>query len=394
MSQLSISAQLELRQAQDALWEISNKEKITPAEKRKFDALLARVSLLKSGAISDEVRAKQADAAAKEFGITIERLSEEQRARNERREEFRRFLKIGETRTYSGMNTTTGANGGFLVPADFQDELFKGIAQYDPLMDENNVRLLRTDNARAITLPGIDLSTISSSIVVQNTQVAPVANPTVSKNVLAGYTYKTNPIAGTFELEQDSFEGLSSILTQAFSVGLARGIGADLVNGNGTTAPQGLLTAAANSGVTTGAAGVISATDINDIYFSVNRAYRNSPKCAWVMSDTVYQMIRAAKDSNNRPLLNMHGDDEVLMGKRVLVSPSVPSVAGSQGIIFGDLSQYVVRVVKNSTEITRSIETPGYAEKGIALYTAWTRVDANLIAPGSVTPVVYATLHS
>jgi HK97 family phage major capsid protein len=394
MSQLSISAQLELRQCQDELLAISNKEKITPAEKRKFDALLARVSLLKSGAISDEVRAKQADAAAKEFGITIERLSEEQRARNERREEFRRFLKIGETRTYSGMNTTTGANGGFLVPADFQDELFKGIAQYDPLMDENNVRLLRTDNARAITLPGIALDTISSSIVTQNTQIAPVANPTVSKNVLAGYTYKTNPIAGTFELEQDSFEGLSSILTQAFSVGLARGIGADLVNGNGTTAPQGLLTAAANSGVTTGAAGVISATDINDIYFSVNRAYRNSPKCAWVMSDTVYQMIRAAKDSNNRPLLNMHGDDEVLMGKRVLVSPSVPSVAGSQGIIFGDLSQYVVRVVKNSTEITRSIETPGYAEKGIALFTAWTRVDANLIAPGSVTPVVYATLHS
>jgi HK97 family phage major capsid protein len=105
-------------------------------------------------------------------------------------------------------------------------------------------------------------------------------------------------------------------------------------------------------------------------------------------------MIRAAKDSNDRPLLNMHKDDETLMGKKVLVSPSVPSAAGSKGIIFGDLSQYVVRVVKNSTEITRSIETPGYVEKGIALYTAWTRVDANLIAPGSVSPVVYATLHS
>jgi predicted phage gp36 major capsid-like protein len=286
MSQLSISAQLELRQAQDALLEISNKEKITPAEKRQFDALLAKISLLKSGAISDEVRAKQADAAAKEFGITIERLSEEQRARNERREEFRHFLKTGQTQTRS----------------------YAGI--------------------------------------------------------------------------------------QAFSVGIARGAGADLVNGNGTTAPQGLLTAAANSGVTTQASGVISATDVNDTYFSLNRAYRNSPKCAWVMSDTVYQMIRAAKDSNNRPLLNMHGDDETLMGKKILVSPSVPSAAGSKGLIFGDLSQYVVRVVKNSTEITRSIETPGYAEMGIALYTAWTRVDANLIAPGSVTPVVYATLHS
>lgn len=146
--------------------------------------------------------------------------------------------------------------------------------------------------------------------------------------------------------------------------------------------------------MTTGTAGVITATDISDIYFSVNRAYRNSPKCAWVMSDTVYQMIRAAKDSSDRPLLNMHKDDETLMGKRVLVSPSVPSAAGSKGIIFGDLSQYVVRLCKNSTEITRSIETPGYVEQGIALYTARTRIDANLIAPGSVTPVVYATLHS
>jgi HK97 family phage major capsid protein len=86
-------------------------------------------------------------------------------------------------------------------------------------------------------------------------------------------------------------------------------------------------------------------------------------------------------------------DKELLFGKRVLISPSVPSAAGSKGIIFGDLSMFTVRVC-GKPEVKRASETPGYVEKGIALYTGWLRVDSGIIAPGSVAPIVYATLHA
>jgi len=386
MSNLSISAQVELKQAQNQLLELSNRPTLTAGEKRQFDALLAKISLLKSGAISDEVRLAEVDQLAKEYGLPRVDLS----ARRAEREELRNWLRNApETRSYSPLTEPNST-----VPAAFFKELMLGIAQYDPIFSADNIRLITLDNARPMTVPALDLSQVTAAVVGQAVDNPPTVNPVAGSMSLGTFTYRSNPIACTMELEQDSFESISEILTQAFQVGMARGIGADLINGNGTTAPQGLLTAATDSTVTTAAAGVIAAADISDIYFSVNRAYRASPKCAWVMADATYEMVRLAKDSNNRPLLNMSKDGEVLMGKKILISPSMPTGAGSRAIVFGDLSQYVCRVNRASVRVTRSLQAAGYAENGIALYTSWMSIDARLNTVGSTAPVVYATLHS
>jgi HK97 family phage major capsid protein len=391
---LSIATQQEIRAAQQEAEQISLKAAgtVTAQDKQRFNFLMSQISLLKTGALSDESRYASADALAEEFGFKKGDRTEEARTKSAGLQSLREYIATGEFRT-AAMNTVTGSNGGYLLPVEFERILLAAAAQYDDLMNPENVRVIPTENGRTLSLPSIDLSAITSAIVSQNTQQVPVANPAIATNSFGGFTYKTTPIAITLELEQDSFESTMQILMTAFGVGLARGIGSDLVNGSGSGAPMGLLTAAANSTITTAAAGVISATDIESIYFSVNRAYRNSPKCAWVLSDTVYQMVRAAKDSNNRPLLNMVDDQERLMGKRVLIAPSMPSAAGSKGIAFGDLSQFAVRIV-GSPEVKRASETPGYFEKGAALYTGWLRCDSGLIAPGSVAPIVYATLHA
>ncbi|HZV89565.1 MAG TPA: phage major capsid protein [Candidatus Binatus sp.] len=290
----------------------------------------------------------------------------------------------------------TDANTGQLVPASFYNQLLTGVAQYTELMDRNNVSLIESEKALPLTIPEIDLSTITSAIVAQGVDAPPVANPTISSMVLKGFSYRTNPIASTFELEQDSFEAITDILTRAFSVALARGIGSDLVNGAGAgTAPQGLLTAAANSGVTSTVSGVWSGIDLAAVYASLNRAYRVSPKCAWVMHDTTYQQIVALKDANSRPLLGIRDDAETLFGKRVLISPDMPVGAGAKSIVLGDLSQFQVRVVKNGVMVRRSAQALGYAEQGAALYTCYMRVDSTLnTAGGGVKPVVYATAHA
>lgn len=392
---LSIATQQEIRAAQQEAEQISLKAAgtVTAQDKQRFNFLMSQISLLKTGALSDETRYASADALAEEFGFKKGDRTEQVRTKNAGLQSFREYCATGEFRTYSAMNTVTGANGGYLLPVEFERILLQGMAQYDDLMNPENVRVIPTENGHTLSLPSIDLSTITSTLVSQNTQQAPVANPTVGTNSFGGFSYRTNPIAVTLELEQDSFQSTMEILMTAFGIGISRGVGSDLVNGSGSGAPMGLLTAAADSGITTAAAGAISSTDIESIYFSVNRAYRNSPKCAWVMSDAVYQLIRVQKDTNGRPLLNLVEDKELLFGKRVLIAPSMPSAAGSKGIAFGDLSQFAVRVV-GSPEVKRASETPGYVEKGIALYTGWLRVDSGIIAPGSVSPIVYATLHA
>jgi len=306
--------------------------------------------------------------------------------------EFRDYL-VGaplETRT-----VLTESNTGQLVPASFYNTLLTGLAQYTELMSRDNVSLIESDKALPLKLPEIDLSTISSAIVAQGVDAPPVANPTIASATLKGFSYRCNPLASSFELEQDSFESITDIFTQAFSVGLARGIGADLVNGAGAgTAPQGLLTAAANSGVTSTVSGVWSGVDLAAVYASLNRAYRVSPKCAWVMHDSTYQQILALKDSSGRPLLDIRDDQEKLFGKKVLISPDMPTGPSAKSIIFGDLSQFFVRVVKSGVMVRRNVEAPGYAETGAALYTAYLMVDSALnTAGGGVKPVVYATAH-
>jgi HK97 family phage major capsid protein len=352
----------------------------------KADLKLADVKLAEASSLKTK-HEKQLRVAQAMGAPLPEMPSEEQRSK----EEFRNYLLGAAEKRTAMTETSTGA----LVPATFYRTLLTGIAQYTELMDENNVNLIETEDGRAMTLPEIDLSTISCAIVGQAVDAPPVANPTISGLTLKGFSYRTNPIASTFELVQDSFEAITDILTQAFSVALARGIGADLVNGAGAgTAPQGLLTAAANSGVTSAVSGVWSGIDLAAVYASLNRAYRASPKCAWVMNDTTYQQILALKDANGRPLLGIREDEEKLFGKKVIVSPDMPTGAGAKSIVFGDLSQFQVRVAKNGVLVRRNVEAPGYAEQGAALYTTYMRVDAALnTAGGGVKPVVYATAH-
>jgi HK97 family phage major capsid protein len=340
----------------------------------------------------DDAKVRSLITLADALNFDTETITEEQR-KTEHREAFRHFLKTGENRTYTPMSDAV--QGAFIVPDQFYNTLLTGIAQYSELMDVANVNLITSEKGGTMKLPQIDLSSISSSIVAENTDTPPVANPVVSSLSLKGFTYRTNPIAATLVLEQDSFESVMDILGQAFAVGLARGIGSDLVTGAGSgSAPQGILTAAADSTVTS-AGSAFTKAELQSIYFSVNRAYRISPKAAWLMHDDTYNSILALKDATtNRPLVNITEDGEKLFGKRILISPEMPTAAGSKAVLFGDLGQYQVRVIRNGATIRRNFQAPGYAEKAVALYTGFLRVDAALNAPNGAKPVVYGTLHA
>ena len=363
------------------------------SNKEKRAALIAQANTLvnKPGAYTKEDNARVesllrlADALKVETEPSVEQRSAEER------EVFMRYMK-GEKRTYTPMSD--GVEGAFVVPQQFYQTLLRGISQYTHLMDEANVNLITSEKGGTIKLPQIDLSTITSAVSTENSDLLPVANPIFSSLTLNGFNYRTNPVAVQLNLEQDSFESVMTILTEAFGVGLARGIGADLVNGAGAgVAPQGILTAAANSGVTSVASGAWDGISLAAVYGSVNHAYRSSSKCAWLMHDTTYQQILALKDANGRPLLGIRDDEETLFGKKVLISPDMPTGAGAKSIVFGDLAQYQVRVIKNGATVLRKSEAIGFVEKYAALYIAFLRVDAALNAPSGAKPVVYATAH-
>jgi len=363
------------------------------SNKEKRTALIAQANQLvnKPGLFTKEDRAKFESLMSLADALKVETEPSVEQRSAEEREAFMRYMK-GEKRTYTPMSD--GVEGGFIVPQQFYKTLLTGIAQYTELMNPANVNLITSDKGGAIKLPQIDLSTITSAIVADNVDAPPVANPALSSLLLNAFTYRTNPVAAQLNLEQDSAESITDILTKAFSVALARGIGSDLVNGVGAgTAPQGILTAAANSGVTSAVSTNFSFSELELIYFSVNRAYRVSPKCAWLMNDATYKQVRSLVDASGRILLNVVDDEERLLGKKILISPDMPTAPGSKAILFGDFGQYQVRVIRDGATVLRKSEAAGFVEKYAALYLGFLRVDAGLNAPNGAKPVVYGTLH-
>lgn len=295
---------------------------------------------------------------------------------------------------------TQGLEGGVLVPQEYHDEVILGMAQFDPLLNKDIVTLIESGDAglRPYTVPGWDLSTFEAVKISENAQQTPnTTPPTVSGVQLGGFKYMASlPI--TMELEEDMYEPTQKLMSDAYQIAFARGIGVDLAIGDGTTGPQGIVNTP--TVFTTASNSAIVLDDIEGVYFKVNRFHRASPKCGWVMSDNVYQMVRKAHDTVGNPLLKVIHDKEVLMGKPVYVSPSLPNYNPSLGTqangsfcVFGNLAHLFVRVSK--LVVKRNTQAAGYIENGKVLYTGIMRADAKVFDPtaGSVPPIVNAILH-
>lgn len=381
--QLLTPALRELRAAFIELDEISSRPETSKRDEQRVNVLLAKIAALRSNptvAADDTVR--------KFFSAMIrgEQPAVEQRGTD--------MLAGSQSIAY-----TQGNVGGFLVPQEFHDEVVLGLSQNDPFLNGDVVTLIESDTyaLRPYPIPGWDLSGFTAVQIAEGAQQNPGTVPTVASTQLGAYSFKAS-LDASFELEQDDFQPIIKQMQKAYALAFAKGIGAALTTGNGTSAPQGAVTGAQDSGITTAGAAAITAGDIESIYFKLDAAYRNNPKCAWAVNDTIYQQIRKAADTNLRPLIDIVGDRMVLMGKPILISPTMSATAGQKGILFGDFSYFYVRVSKMLLQ--RSINASGYAEKGKALWTANMRADAKVFDPtggassGAHSPILFATLHA
>jgi HK97 family phage major capsid protein len=407
---LTPAALREIHALQNQATQILNQRSVSRADGKRADLLIAKIANIRqTGYSSDEIRQKLANEIGREIGkapIDFDNAAPEQRMHEQI---FRGFLcgkpdheleqELRATTLLAGTQTpifSAGTAGGVLVPRAFSQKVAEGRAAIDPLFDENVVTLIQEPNFSLppLTIPGWDLSTITAVKVAEAAQHNPDVVPAVNNDMLNRFTYRST-LAGSFEFEQDSkaYGDTNAALARAFGVAFGRGVSADLVTGDGSTGPQGVLTGAANSGVTTAAAGVFALSDFTNIYFSVNKIYREAPKAAWLMADATYKAVLNAKDASGFPFFPLVNDELRILGKPVYVCPSMPSAAGSKGIIFGDLGAYFVH--SSSLYIRRRLQYPGLVEFGKIAYTGLQMVDAIVDDPtnGTLPPIVYATLH-
>lgn len=382
-------------------------EHVSKEQRKRCDVLMSKIASIRDMGMSTDQAHR---ALAAEFGKEIEQRDENAQAHEDL---FRRYLRgedidserraapfVAGTQTIS---YSAGQNGGFLVPQKFYEAAAEGMALTDPLLDENIVTVISEPDfqLRPITIPGWDLSHVAAVKVAETGTYTAVDALNVNGFLLNKYTYRAAFDASLeFDVDAKAYGDPYTALGRACGIAMARGIGQDLVNGNGTSAPQGVLTAATDSGVTTANSGKLVLGDFTNVFYSVNKVYRNSPKAAWVVSDGVMKMISNATDNNGRPLFPVEDGVVRILGKPVYVAPSLPAYNPSLGTqapgsfaVFGDLSHYYVHA--SNILFRRLLQVPGLIENGKVRYLALQMVDAVLNDPtdGALPPIVTSRLH-
>jgi HK97 family phage major capsid protein len=251
--------------------------------------------------------------------------------------------KIQELRTISKL--TAGA-GGNTVPTSFYDQLVAHLIETSSVL-RAGVTILNTNSGETLQIP--KTTGHSTAALVAEAGAIGVSDPAFGQASLGSYKYGVL-VQVSRELVDDSGVDLEGYLAMETGRALGNAFGADLVTGNGTAKPRGIL-ADTTLGVTgsTGVAGVPTADNILDLYYSVISPYRNSSNAAFLMKDTTVAALRKVKDTTGQYLWQpslQAGEPDRFGGVPVLTDPFMPATAVSaKSVVFGDFSRYFVRLV-------------------------------------------------
>lgn len=342
------------------------------AEQGEYEALndeLDKLDQRIKAAIDTETRAKEQDEAF----ARLERKPEQRTGSGPANEpevstELRSFLRGEpgspriftvrpdatqplELRTLSKL--TTGA-GGNLVPTTFYNRLLAHMIEVSAIL-QSGATVLNTNGGEPIQVP--KTTGHSSAALTAEAAAITASDPAFSQAALGAYKYATM-IQVSSELLNDSGVDLEGYLAMQAGRALGNALGADLITGNGTNKPTGILQST-TLGVTgpSGVGGGIGATsgtansgadNLIDLFYSVIAPYRNTSTAAWLVKDSTMAVFRKIKDTTGAYLFQpslQAGAPDTFNGKPIYTDPFMPAVAtGAKSVVFGDFSAYFIRL--------------------------------------------------
>ena len=292
---------------------LSNKPNWSKQDERRNAWLLSAISAVKNGATLQEVDQERLNEVQLRNGLPLTSIIDKHALPTEQRTQaqlFRHFVR-GERRDIEGapmlahIGTYTGL--GYFVPTEFFNNVFNSLKAHDFLFDEDSVTMVRTANGRAITVPTMDDSENDASVITETGSQTSVDVAHMNQAELGVYSYASRRWTVSLEAFEDLPSTFSAMnLFQNFtSKALARGIGRDLVTGNGTGKPLGLLPSlldagcpvvqASGSAVNTGGAETgadsLGSQDFEQALSTLDPAYLNE-KTAWAMNNYTLNSLR------------------------------------------------------------------------------------------------------
>ena len=293
------------------------------------------------------------------------------RASNAYREDFGRHLR-GKQPVHNVLSEDTDADGGYLVPEEFERQIIAGL-------DEANVirslaKVITTGSERKIPVAA---SHSTAQWTAENAAYTE-SNPTFDQKQIDAFKL-TDLIRVSTELLQDSAFDLESYISAEFARAFGIAEEQAFCVGTGTGQPTGIFTANGGTvGVTAAANNAITADELISLVYALKSPYRRNAK--FLMNDATVSVIRKLKDLNGAYLWQpsvQAGEPDRLLGYELYTSPYVPTIAaGALTVAFGDFKNYWIadrsgRTVQRLNEL--------YATNGQIGYVATERVDGKVI---------------
>jgi HK97 family phage major capsid protein len=291
------------------------------------------------------------------------------------------------------------------VPQGFVYDVETALKAYGQMFESS--RIFDTATGQPLPYPTANDTSVSAELVAEAAQVS-VGDVSIGSLTFNAWKYSTKMVKASIELVQDSAFDMERYLIEQFAVRLGRKLNHDFTLGTGSSQPNGIVTAivanngtpqtwgvgsgpgiplvAAGSSANTGGgetgATSIGSDDLMNLEHSVDRAYRKNG--AYMMADSTLRAIKTVKDKYGRPLWQpgiSAGVPDKINGYPYWVNEDLAAVAtGNITVLFGDLSKYLIRRVKEMG-VLRLVER--FADYGQIAFLGFARYDGNLLDAGS-----------
>jgi HK97 family phage major capsid protein len=297
--------------------------------------------------------------------------------------------RVLETRGTNTQIVTTNSLGGYLVPQQFSNELEVMGLWSGGMMQ--GCRIYDDTVGGVLPWPTADDTATNGEIVGQGV-AANVSDLTIGNVLFNDFTIDSKIIKVARELIRDERVGLlRTVLAELLAERLSRKNNTVLTNGTGTGEPYGLTVASTSIGLTTASATAITASELVNMLYSVDKYYAAGSKVAWMMHRTTLAYLRTLDFTTNTTHLFadrvIAGEPEMLLGYPVIINNDLPATSGglpvalAKHIYFGDFSKYVIRRIGGVT-IDRNDSV--YWTSRTAGFMGWMSIDGNLLNQNAI----------
>lgn len=375
---------------------------VTEDENARFDRLEQDFSSLDKQI--RQLEALEARAAELALASGPGRTAEPIEARDEDsetnyRSAFKKFMRYGTkglTPNEAAMvekraQTVTTTGGGYLIPTGFANQIEVVMKYFGPMMDSAVTGELLTESGNPLNYPTLNDTSNTGRLLAINTQVTNT-DMTFGNVQFDAYKYSSDLLLIPFELMQDSAIDIEGLVANGLGERLGRIMNTHLTTGNGSTQPNGVVTAS-TAGKTAASATAITAAELVDLIHSVDRSYRQGPKAGFMLNDLTLAAIKKLTlgTSDATPLWTpsiRDGEPDRIWGYPYWINNDMATIATTaKTVLFGDFSKYLVRKVAGMRMLRMNERYGDYDQIG---FVAFMRIDGDLIASGSIKHLVQA----